>query len=82
MLGSARRASEVLIRARTDFTASSARARAAAMRRGADAKRYLIRQGIPAAKIRLYYRSAGGFVENNTTATGRAKNRRVEIQFL
>ena len=47
--------------------------------RGGEAKRFLVRQGVLSAKIRIFVRSAGAFVADNATGEGRARNRRIEI---
>ena len=46
------------------------------------ARQYLIGQGVDAKKIRAFYNSAGGFVADNSTPEGRAKNRRVDIELV
>ncbi len=79
---SAQHAANIIVRARTDYTSSTARARCDAIGRGARTKRYFVGHGVPAEKIRVFYRSSGGFVDSNTSAVGRSKNRRVEIQFM
>ena len=45
-------------------------------------RRPLIGQGVDAKKIRAFYNSAGGFVADNSTPEGRAKNRRVDIELV
>lgn len=81
VLAQARSASGIRILCRTDRVRPSKTGRAAALRRGAVVRRFLIAQGVPPQKIRLYVRSCGAFIADNATPTGKAKNRRVEIVF-
>jgi len=74
-------ASTIRILCRTDQSRPSRTARAAALKRGAAVRRFLINQGVLQHKIRLYVRSTGAFVADNRTPAGRAQNRRVEILF-
>lgn len=50
--------------------------------RAQGAKDYLLAEGVSAAKITVASRPNGGFVADNNTVSGRAKNRRVEIEFV
>lgn len=73
-------ASHVAVKGFTDsFTPTPAAANLAKLRAVA-AKDYLVSKGISAQKISVTYRASGGFVSDNTTATGKARNRRVEIE--
>ncbi len=51
------------------------------VRRGVLVKRFLVAEGVAPGKIRIFVRSAGAFVADNGSIDGRARNRRVEIQF-
>ncbi len=53
-----------------------------ALARALAARQYLIAQGVDPKKIRAYYKSAGGFIADNGTQEGRAKNRRVDIEIV
>lgn len=80
MLRAAREGSHVTIRGRTDsYYASDANQRIA-VSRAVEAKRFLVAQGISPSKIRIFFLSAGGFIDDNATTDGRAHNRRVEVQ--
>jgi hypothetical protein len=81
LISAARAAQRITLYCRGDWRRPSPQGRAALLRRGVEVRRFLIAQGIAPARIRLYVRSAGAFVADNTTVTGRAKNRRVEIRF-
>ena len=76
----ARRAALILMRGRTDgdveTTAESriARARAAAVRA------YLVQAGVDPSRIRTTYQPVGDNTADNGSPTGRALNRRVEIE--
>jgi len=82
LLTAARSAGSIRILCRGDRARPSAAIRALLLRRGVTIKRFLVAQGIEPGKIRLFVRSAGAFIADNATASGRAQNRRVEIQFV
>ena len=82
LVATARSAGSIRILCRGDRLRPSPAIRAQLLRRGAAIKRFLVAQGIAPAKIRLFVRSAGAFVADNSTSVGRARNRRVEIQFV
>ncbi|MFP1133130.1 OmpA family protein [Asticcacaulis sp. W401b] len=71
----------ITLHARTDRRTPSSGATQAAIARAVSVKRFLVGQGVPEGKIRLMYRTTGDFVNPNRTATERAANRRVEIEF-
>ncbi len=73
-------AQRVTVRGFTDSPVSDAANRRIALERALSARRYLVAQGVNPQKVRVFYQSAGGFVADNSTAEGRAKNRRVEIE--
>jgi outer membrane protein OmpA-like peptidoglycan-associated protein len=73
-------AKTVVIRGRTDADAADPTEERIALSRALHARAYLVGRGVPAAKIRSWYRAAGDFVADNSNADGRARNRRVEIE--
>lgn len=81
VLSAARSSARVKVLCRTDRVKASKTSRELALRKGAAVRRFLISQGVPPEKVRLYVRSTGAFVADNGTVAGKAKNRRVEIQF-
>ena len=80
LIEAARGADTTRLLCRGDRTHPSAAVRARLYRRGLAVKRFLVAQGVDPSRIRIYVRSAGAFVADNSTASGRAQNRRVEIQ--
>jgi outer membrane protein OmpA-like peptidoglycan-associated protein len=50
--------------------------------RAENACQYLIRNGIAPDKVRTKYLAAGGFITDNSTPEGKAKNRRVDIEVM
>ena len=81
LVEAAKSASLITLYCRGDRRTQSATASKAMLRRGVHVKRYLVAQGVDPARIRIFVRSTGGFVADNATLAGRAKNRRVEIRF-
>lgn len=75
-------ADRINLRGFTDSTVINEENKRIALARALAARRYLIAQGVEAKKIRTLYNSAGGFVVNNNTPEGRARNRRVEIELM
>ena len=51
-----------------------------ALERAAAAKRYLVAQGVAGATISVNYVSAGDYIADNKTESGRWRNRRVDIE--
>lgn len=80
LVKAAKEASHVTLRAFTDARLADESNKRIALARALTARRFLINAGVPAKKIRAFYQSAGGFIADNATPEGRAKNRRVEIQ--
>lgn len=80
LVKAAKEASHVTLRSYTDARVSDESNKRIALARALTARRFLINAGVPAKKIRAFYQSAGGFIADNSTPDGRAKNRRVEIQ--
>lgn len=69
----------VVIEGHTDSTGSAATNQALSERRANAVKAYLISQGVPAASITTIGKGKDVPVADNTTASGRQANRRVEI---
>ena len=80
MLHAAAAGKKIIIRGRTDSALPNPVDQRIALGRAAAARHYLIENGIPRDKIAVFYRSAGGFAVDNTTAEGKARNRRVEVE--
>jgi outer membrane protein OmpA-like peptidoglycan-associated protein len=76
-LANARR---IEIRGRTDGKRPSVADERIALSRALAAQRFLIGQGVSPAIISVNYVSAGDYVADNFAATGRALNRRVDIE--
>lgn len=76
----AKSATVVEVRGFTDSAQRSRTSEALARGRASAAKRFLIRHGVDGKKVRVEYEPAGKFVTDNTTAEGKAANRRVEIR--
>jgi outer membrane protein OmpA-like peptidoglycan-associated protein len=76
----AKHASSVEVRGFTDSEQASTISESLAKGRANAAKRFLIRRGVDGRKIRVQYEPAGKFVTDNSTAEGKAANRRVEIR--
>jgi len=80
LIDAARTAPLVLLRGRTDgSTEAPGEARIARERTDA-VQRYLVTAGVDPAHIRATYQPIGDHVADNSTPTGRAANRRVEIE--
>lgn len=76
----AKSAKVVEVRGFTDSAQPSRTSEALAKGRASAAKRFLMRHGVDGKKVRVEYEPAGKFVTENTTAEGKAANRRVEIR--
>jgi hypothetical protein len=74
-----RNADTVLVRGRTDSDTVDAVNRLIAIERAMKARAWLIDNGVEASKITTRFSSAGMFLSDNSTQSGRALNRRVEI---
>jgi hypothetical protein len=81
-LEGARNAALVAIRARTSLEKLSSKDEKLALARATAARSYLIARGVSPLKITLNYASATDFVADNSTAEGRMKNQRVEIDIV
>jgi OOP family OmpA-OmpF porin len=69
----------VVIEGHTDSVGSDTYNQRLSERRAEAVKRYLVRQGIDASRIRTVGNGESRPIADNTTAAGRAKNRRAEI---
>jgi outer membrane protein OmpA-like peptidoglycan-associated protein len=70
----------VLLRGRTDGRSDAPAESRIARERAAAVRDYLVAAGVDPARIRATYQPAGDHVADNTSAGGRALNRRVEIE--
>jgi len=70
----------VLIEGHTDSTGKAAANEKLSLQRAEAAKAYLVSKGVPASRLTTAGRGASMPVEDNKTAAGRAKNRRVEFK--
>ena len=70
---------EVLIVGHTDATGSDQYNMDLSYRRAESARRFLVAQGIEAGRIRVEGRGETEPIADNTTASGQAQNRRVEV---
>lgn len=82
LLRAARTARLVEIRGRSDAAVASPASQRIALARAHKARQYLLKNGIAARKIRVSYLAAGGFIADNATPGGEARNRRVEIEAM
>jgi outer membrane protein OmpA-like peptidoglycan-associated protein len=82
LVPAAKAADRINLRGFTDSTVIDEDNKRIAVARALAARQYLIGQGVDAKKIRAFYNSAGGFVADNSTPEGRAKNRRVDIELV
>ena len=80
LLQSARGAPLVLLRGRTDGTTDSAAESRIARARAAAVRDFLVGAGVDPARIRATYQPVGDHAADNSDPTGRAMNRRVEIE--
>jgi len=80
LLQAARAGKRVEIRGRTDASTPNAVDREIALQRALNARVFLANNGIHPRKMQVNYMAAGDNVASNTTAEGRARNRRVEIE--
>jgi len=75
-------AKRIELRGRTDNKYYSLYDEKIALDRVLSAKQFLINHGVPEAKISVNYVSAGDYIAENVTDSGRAQNRRVEIEIF
>lgn len=80
LVEAARAAPLVWLRGRTDGAADSVAASRLARDRAAAVRDHLVAAGLDPARLRLTYQGAGDHATENDTRTGRALNRRVEVE--
>ena len=80
LLQAARAGKRIDIRGRTDARSDNEADRNIAMQRALNARVFLANNGIHPRKMHLNVMASGGTVADNSTADGRARNRRVEIE--
>lgn len=80
LLAAAQAAPHIEIRGRTDGQSDTIKNAQTSAARAENAKAYLVANGIPATKISVSAMATGGFVADNRTREGQARNRRVEIE--
>lgn len=81
LISAARSAQSIRLLCRGDRDRPSKAGWTDAVARGFRIKRFLVAAGVAPQRIRIYARSAGAFVADNSNPSGRAQNRRVEIHF-
>ncbi len=80
LLAEVRTAPLVVLRGRTDGRTDTLAESRIARERAANVRDYLVSAGVDPARIRSTYQSVGDGVADNTDPSGRALNRRVEIE--
>jgi len=80
LIAEARSAPLIVLRGRTDGRTDSLAESRIARERAATVRNYLVSAGVDPARIRATYQPVGDAVADNTDPTGRALNRRVEIE--
>ena len=80
LVPAAKVAKTITVHGYTDSPVIDVANRRIALARAMAARKFLMEHGIPAEKIKVRFSSAGNFVADNTTDSGRAQNRRVEIR--
>jgi outer membrane protein OmpA-like peptidoglycan-associated protein len=80
LIADARTAPLVLLRGRTDGATDTPAESRIARDRAAAVRDYLVAAGVDPARIRATWQPVGDPVADNTSATGRSLNRRVEIE--
>ena len=80
LLAAAKKGNRVEVRGRTDSYTWNAIDRDIALQRAVKAAGFLVRNGVAPDRIKVSYQTAGHFAVDNSSAAGRARNRRVEIE--
>ena len=80
LIEQARTASLVMLRGRTDGTADAPSESRIARDRAAAVRAYLVQAGVEPARIRTTWQPVGDHAADNSEASGRDMNRRVEIE--
>lgn len=82
LVAAGKKAKRVNVRGHADNAGAAEINRRVALERALSAKRYLITQGVDKNKVFAFSRGSAEPVGDNTTAEGRAKNRRVDVEFV
>jgi outer membrane protein OmpA-like peptidoglycan-associated protein len=80
LLKAAKNATSIDILGATDATKANAESARTAKASAETARKYLLDNGIEAGRMTTTYLAARGFVAENATSAGKARNRRVEIK--
>jgi outer membrane protein OmpA-like peptidoglycan-associated protein len=80
LIADARAAPLVVLRGRTDGAADTPAESRIARERAATVRDYLVSAGVDPSRIRATYQPVGDRIADNADSTGRALNRRVEIE--
>ena len=80
LLSAAREGKTIEIRGRTDANQITPADTEIAIKRANNARLFLVNHDVAPGKIRVTYLSAKGFIADNSTAAGKALNRRVELE--
>jgi len=80
LLEQARAATLILLRARTDGEVEAPAESRIARERAAAVRTYLLQSGVDPTRIRMTWQPVGDNAADNTTPSGRSRNRRVEIE--
>lgn len=82
LVAAARSGKRIEIRGRTDSDKGTEVNRRIAIERATQARLFLVKNGIHPSKVHISALASGGFVTDNSTAAGKARNRRVEIEAM
>lgn len=82
LVRAARDSKRIEIRGRTDSNVDDDANRKIALERALKARLFLVKHGVHPSKIRVSYLASGGFLVDNSTEDGKARNRRVEIETM
>lgn len=82
LLEAAMASERIEVRGRTDANTPNPVDRDIALTRAMRAYAFLVRHGVAPERIKVTFESAGHFAVDNSTAEGRARNRRVEVEVV
>lgn len=82
LLSDAKDAAIIYVSGRTSTNRPSKRDEDLALARAAAARAYLVARGVSPLKIMVNYASAADYAADNSTAEGRARNQRVDIEIV
>ncbi len=82
LLSSARIAQQIVVRGYTDAAVSGQINTKVALSRALDTRQFLMNNGIPSEKIKVFAQEDGDDSASNLTSEGKAFNRRVEIELV